>query len=63
MSSPALLARPQATNMRKKHINDSTMEKEYLAPAVRVLDLHMDTSFCLSGKLEDTYDDPLGWDD
>ena len=39
------------------------MVKEYLAPAVRVLDLHMDISFCLSGKLEDTYDDPLDWDD
>ena len=39
------------------------MEKEYLAPAVRVMDLKMDTSFCLSGSLEDTYDDPLDWED
>ena len=40
------------------------MEKlEYLTPAVRVMDLRMDTSFCLSGGLEDTYDDPLDWDD
>lgn len=39
------------------------MEKEYLAPAVRVVDLSLDTSFCLSGSLEDTYDDPLDWDD
>ena len=39
------------------------MEKEYLAPAVRVLDLHMDTSLCLSGGLEDTYDDPFDFDD
>ena len=39
------------------------MEKEYLAPVVRVVDLKMDTSFCLSGSLEDTYDDPLDWDD
>ena len=30
------------------------MEKEYLAPAVRVVDLRMDISFCLSGGLEDT---------
>ena len=39
------------------------MEKQYLAPAVRVLDLHMDVSFCLSGRLEDTYDDPFDFDD
>ena len=39
------------------------MEKEYLAPVVRVMDLKMDTSFCLSGSLEDTYDDPLDWED
>lgn len=39
------------------------MEKKYLAPAVRVVDLKLDTSFCLSGSLEDTYDDPLDWDD
>ena len=39
------------------------MEKEYLAPAVRVLDLHLDVSFCLSGGLDDTYDDPLDFDD
>ena len=38
------------------------MEKEYLTPAVRVIDLHMDLSFCLSGGLEDTYDDPLDLD-
>ena len=39
------------------------MEKDYLAPVVRVMDLKMDTSFCLSGSLEDTYDDPLDWED
>jgi hypothetical protein len=40
------------------------MEKlAYLAPAVRVLDLHMDVSFCLSGSLDDTYDDPFDWED
>ena len=39
------------------------MEKPYLAPAVRVVDLHMDVSFCLSGGLEDTYDDDFEWDD
>ena len=39
------------------------MEKQYFAPAVRVVDLDMDTSFCLSGGLDDTYDDPLDWDD
>lgn len=39
------------------------MEKQYLAPAVRVLDLHMDVSFCLSGGLEDTYDDPFDFED
>ena len=39
------------------------MEKRYLAPAVRVLDLHFDTSFCLSGDLEDTYDIPIDLDD
>ena len=39
------------------------MEKEYLAPAVRVVDLRMDISFCLSGRLEDTYDDEFDWDD
>lgn len=39
------------------------MEKKYLAPAVRVVDLHQDSSFCLSGGLEDTYDDPIEWDD
>jgi hypothetical protein len=37
------------------------MEKlAYLTPAVRVLDLHMDGSFCTSameGNLEKTYDD------
>lgn len=37
------------------------MEKEYLTPAVRVVDLHFDASFCLSdpvsGGLEKTYDD------
>ena len=49
--------------MKKKLNNDKRMEKQYFAPAVRVVDLHMDTSFCLSGSLEDTYDDPLDWDD
>ena len=38
------------------------MEKEYLTPAVRVINLHTDLSFCLSGGLEDTYDDPLDLD-
>ena len=49
--------------MKKKQNNDQRMEKQYLAPAVRVVDLHMDTSFCLSGGLEDTYDDEFDWDD
>lgn len=35
------------------------MEKVYLTPAVRVIDLHQDLSFCLSGGLDDTYDDIL----
>ena len=39
------------------------MEKEYLTPAVRVVDLKLDASFCLSGSLEDTYDDSLDWED
>lgn len=39
------------------------MEKQYLAPEVRVMDLHLDVSFCLSGGLDDTYDDPLDFDD
>ena len=39
------------------------MKKLYFTPAVRVLDLHMDGSFCLSGGLEDTYDDPIDFDD
>ena len=50
-------------NMKKKQINDSAMEKPYLTPSVRVVDLHMDASFCLSGSLEDTYDDEFNWDD
>ena len=49
---------------KKKQINDIMMEKlEYLAPAVRALDLHLDVSFCLSGGLDDTYDDDFDWDD
>ena len=39
------------------------MEKQYFAPAVRVVDLDMDTSFCLSGGLADTYDDEFDFDD
>ena len=39
------------------------MKSEYLAPGVRVMDLKTDTSFCLSGGLEDTYDDEFNWDD
>lgn len=39
------------------------MNKEYLAPVVRVMDLKMDASFCLSGSLEDTYDDSFDWED
>ena len=39
------------------------MEKQYSAPAVRVVDLDMDTSFCLSGGLADTYDDEFDFDD
>ena len=39
------------------------MEKQYLAPAVRVVDLNQDSSFCLSGGLDDTYDDIIEWDD
>ena len=38
-------------------------KEEYFAPAVRIVDLHMDQSFCLSGTLDDTYDDPIDWDD
>lgn len=49
--------------MKKKQNNDKLMEKQYLTPAVRVVDLHMDTSFCLSGGLEDTYDDDFDFDD
>ena len=39
------------------------MEKQYYAPVVRVVDLDMDTSFCLSGGLDDTYDDEFDFDD
>lgn len=39
------------------------MEKLYFTPAVRVIDLHYDVSACLSGGLEDTYDDPIDLDD
>ena len=39
------------------------MEKTYLAPAVRMMDLQFDVSFCLSGGLDDTYDDPIELDD
>ena len=39
------------------------MEKQYYAPVVRVVDLDMDTSFCLSGGLADTYDDEFDFDD
>ena len=39
------------------------MEKLYQTPAVRVIDLHQDLAFCLSGSLEDTYDDPIDLDD
>ena len=49
--------------MKKKQNNDMLMEKQYLTPAARVVDLHMDTSFCLSGGLEDTYDDDFDFDD
>ena len=35
----------------------------YFPPEVRVIDLRQDLSFCLSGGLEDTYDDPLDLDD
>lgn len=42
----------------KKQMNNG-MEKEYQAPAVRVIDLHADLSFCLSGGLGDTYDDEI----
>lgn len=38
------------------------MDRTYQTPAVRVIDLHMDLSFCLSGGLEDTYDDPIDLD-
>ena len=48
--------------MKKTKMDSNTM-KEYLTPTVRVVDLHMDTSFCLSGSLDDTYDDPIEWED
>ena len=38
------------------------MEKPYLSPVVRVMDLYMDVSFCLSSQLDDTYDDPIDFD-
>lgn len=44
-------------------LTNSIMEKEYLAPVVRVIDLRQDLSFCLSGGLDDTYDDPFDFDD
>lgn len=37
------------------------MEKQYLAPEIRVVDLSLDASFCVSGGLDDTYDDPFNW--
>jgi hypothetical protein len=49
--------------MKKKLNKRYTMEKEYQTPAVRVMDLRFDASFCLSGGLEDTYDDEFDWDD
>jgi hypothetical protein len=39
------------------------MKKEYLTPAVRMVDLQYDAAFCLSdpvsGGLEKTYDDEI----
>lgn len=35
------------------------MQRKYDAPAVRLIDLRQELSFCLSGSLEDTYDDPV----
>ena len=55
---------PPTGSMKKIIINKyKKMEKKYLAPAVRAMDLHLDLSFCLSGGLEDTYDDPIDLDD
>ena len=48
--------------MKQKQRNNK-MEKQYLTPAVRFIDLHMDQSFCRSGRLEDTYDDEFDFDD
>ena len=41
------------------------MEKEYLTPAVRVIDLHQDLSFCVSlaSGLDDTYDNLIDLDE
>ena len=39
------------------------MEKQYFPPVVRVMDLRLDACFCLSGSLEDTYDDEFDFDD
>ena len=39
------------------------MGKQYCPPVVRVVDFDMDTSFCLSGGLADTYDDEFDFDD
>lgn len=35
------------------------MQRKYVSPAVRLIDLHQELSFCLSGSLEDTHDDPI----
>jgi hypothetical protein len=48
--------------MKKKTMNNP-MEKKYSAPAVRVIDLLEEGSFCLSGWLEDTFDDEIELDD
>lgn len=39
------------------------MKNKYMAPAVRLLDLLEELSFCLSGRLEDTFDDEIELDD
>ena len=38
------------------------MKSPYTAPLTRVTDLDLELSFCLSGSLMDTYDDPFDFE-
>lgn len=38
------------------------MKSPYSAPQARVTDLDLERSFCQSGSLKDTYDDPFDFE-